>query len=587
MDDRRVDIEEALASLSREVQSLAERLRRLEQVVLPRSRDFTMASERITGAPDRLVGDEERRGSLDFSAGASLVGRVLLILGGAFFLRALTEGSVLSAGPGVILGFTYAAAWMVMCGRAARRGSSVVASAYGGAVALIAYPLLWESITHSRLPAPLVGAVALLVAFVSLAIAHHYRLAAVAWSSWTGAALLGFALLPETKAFAAITMYHVGLGVAAGLVFTRREWAAFAWVACLTADFAALITAVGLVTHERGFGAAALAAQLALAVAFLGWFGHRVLVRRENPTTLAFAQSVAVLLLGYLPAVLAIKMVSAPAAWGLGALSGVVAAVGYGAMLRLGVGEAATHRMRGYAATVSFALLLGCAQLLLGAEYGGVAVAAAVWTASRWVGAPLRLQACLAVLLAALGSGLVEAAARAFAGSLGASLPVMPMSAFLALGATALAYALTAADGAATRGLRVSRLVCLAVAVFGIGAVAVLFAVSLAAGAVPPGAGAVAAVRSMTIAAAIVALAALSRVRRFADAGMLVYPILAVGALKLLVEDFFAGSAGALFLALSSYGGALIFGSRVRSRPVAAASPVEETPAPVTSSQSA
>jgi hypothetical protein len=50
---------------------------------------------------------------------------------------------------------------------------------------------------------------------------------------------------------------------------------------------------------------------------------------------------------------------------------------------------------------------------------------------------------------------------------------------------------------------------------------------------------------------------------RFPEAAWLVYPVLVLGAVKLLAEDLPRSSAATLFVALAVYGGALIAAPRV------------------------
>jgi hypothetical protein len=70
-------------------------------------------------------------------------------------------------------------------------------------------------------------------------------------------------------------------------------------------------------------------------------------------------------------------------------------------------------------------------------------------------------------------------------------------------------------------------------------------------------------VRTGTLAATALTLAWIGRTTRLTEATWLVYPTLAAGAVKLLMEDFPKSSAAALFVALATYGGALILAPRL------------------------
>ena len=77
------------------------------------------------------------------------------------------------------------------------------------------------------------------------------------------------------------------------------------------------------------------------------------------------------------------------------------------------------------------------------------------------------------------------------------------------------------------------------------------------------GAGALATVRTTVLAAAALVLAWAGRTERFKEAGWLLYPVLAAGALKLLAEDLPQSRPATLFIALAMYGGALIVAPRL------------------------
>ncbi|HJV22186.1 MAG TPA: hypothetical protein VJ570_05795, partial [Holophagaceae bacterium] len=70
-----------------------------------------------------------------------LAGRAFLVLGGAFLIRALTEGGTLPKGLGVLLGILYATAWAVT----AFRSQGAVATLYTLLSAFLIFPLLFET----------------------------------------------------------------------------------------------------------------------------------------------------------------------------------------------------------------------------------------------------------------------------------------------------------------------------------------------------------------------------------------------------------------------------------------------------------
>jgi hypothetical protein len=76
-------------------------------------------------------------------------------------------------------------------------------------------------------------------------------------------------------------------------------------------------------------------------------------------------------------------------------------------------------------------------------------------------------------------------------------------------------------------------------------------------------AGVIATVRTSVLAAAALALAWAGRSERFRESSWLLYPVLAAGGLKLLIEDLPRSRPATLFIALALYGGALIVAPRL------------------------
>ncbi|HEU5163364.1 MAG TPA: hypothetical protein VFV54_09490, partial [Thermoanaerobaculia bacterium] len=127
------------------VTELEKAVRRLEERVaaLERAERTTLAAvvelPRLAEAPAIEPDDRESQ--------IALIGRTVLILGGAYLLRAITDMSVIPRPAGVALGLTYALVWFVMADRSAAARASLAATMYALAGVLIAFPLLFEA-TH-------------------------------------------------------------------------------------------------------------------------------------------------------------------------------------------------------------------------------------------------------------------------------------------------------------------------------------------------------------------------------------------------------------------------------------------------------
>ena len=118
----------------------------------------------------------------------ALVGRSLLILAGAFVLRALTESGTIVNGTGVFLGLVYAASWIVATALAARNGARASAGFFGVCSAVIADPLIFEATTEFGVLSA-TGATATLATMTAagLIVASRWRLPESAWVFVIGA----------------------------------------------------------------------------------------------------------------------------------------------------------------------------------------------------------------------------------------------------------------------------------------------------------------------------------------------------------------------------------------------------------------
>jgi len=145
IESRVARVEEALRSVERRMADL-ERAPRVET-----------AAEAIEESPQ-----EEPR--FDFA----LIGRSVLIVGGAYLLRALTEVGFVPQRAGVVLAFLYAMAWIAIAGRALARGRRTVALFDASTAAGIAGALIWEATTRFHVITPLNASALTAVAALAL-----------------------------------------------------------------------------------------------------------------------------------------------------------------------------------------------------------------------------------------------------------------------------------------------------------------------------------------------------------------------------------------------------------------------------------
>ncbi len=172
----------------------------------------------------------------------TLIGRSFLVLGGAFLIRALTDGRVLPGGLGVALGIAFAAAWIYFSHRAAGAGATLSAGFHGVAAAVIAYPLVLEATTRMGVMSPALAALTL-VAFTGLLLVVSWR-DRLGWLAWIGvlsclATTIG--LLGTTAARGELIAVLV---VLAGATFfwlgDDARWRGLRWAPALVLDLVVL-----------------------------------------------------------------------------------------------------------------------------------------------------------------------------------------------------------------------------------------------------------------------------------------------------------------------------------------------------------
>ena len=144
LESRVARVEEALRSVERRMASL-ERAPRTESVAEP-------------------VAESPEEPSFDFA----LIGKSVLIVGGAYLLRALTEVGIVPQRTGVVLAFLYAMAWIAVADRALARGRRTVALFDAATAALIAAALIWEATTRFHVFAPPIASALTTVAALAL-----------------------------------------------------------------------------------------------------------------------------------------------------------------------------------------------------------------------------------------------------------------------------------------------------------------------------------------------------------------------------------------------------------------------------------
>jgi hypothetical protein len=568
MGDRLADLEARLEGVARELGDIRDRLDRLESRAPGPDPD---AVHRIAVAAE--VSGEPAAPRTALLAGAvGLVGRTLMALGGAYLLRAVTETGALPPLAGIVAGLAYSGLWLLLADRAAAQGKLLSAVFHGVATAMIAYPLIWETTTRFGLLSH-AAAAALVPSLVALGLglAWRHRLSGIAWIHGLVGLATAFGLLQVTHDLVPFTVALLLIALLVELTALRDRWLGLRWPTALVLDLAVLQTVLIAVRADGpppGYpvlsSTSVIVVGLALPVLYLGSIATRTLVRSRAVRPFEVLQAAVALLIGF-GGTLGVVEFTGAATMAVGAFGLLLGAACYAVAFsfierREGIG-------RNFYVYTTFAGLLAIAGawLMLGPSARAVAWAG-LGIIGIWLGGQLRrvtlpIHGLVYLGMAAGAAGLLQGAIDGLLGDgAGPWRAVSPLG--LAIGVVAvIAYVILARS--ASPDTPWNRLlpqagVAALIALIGGGLVARALAGPLADA---PGGSADAAFLATSRTAALAGLAVVLAWagRRWArpELTWLVYPILAVGGLRLLLEDLPQGRPVTLFISFALYGGAL------------------------------
>ncbi len=579
MEDRLARVEARLESLAGAIEELSRRLAALESAARREP-----AGER-TMAPPAEAATAQAPPPAQAATLIPLLGRVFLVLSGAWLLRALTDAGTLPVIGGLFAGLAYGAVWLVLADRTGGAGRRWSAEVHGVTASLIAFPLVWEATTKFKVLSPQAAAAVLaVVAGGALVLAWRRSLAVFGWTATVAALGTAVALVASTQQIVVFAALLVALGVATVWLAYTRRWFGLSWTTAFIADVI-VAGAVALVTRTggppeayRGLSTAAVeTVALALLVGYLATFAVRTLLRHRDASVFEAAQTVAALLVGLGGAAEVTR------ATGTGGTALGIAALVTGTACYL-IAEAGAAGPVGRAVNYVFystlALVLVLAGTPLVAARGAVAF---VWCALALGAAILgcrldrlviRLHAAAYLVAAGTVSGLLAFAVRTFAA---VALPLGEEDAavWLALGTSVACYGalvILAHCAGPSWHTRLPELSGAVVAALGLGAALVLAGARL----LPrpegvPDPAELATLRTTVLAATALVLATVGRRAGRLELVWLVYPVLALGGLKLLGQDVLHGRPATLVLSFIAYGAALILAPRLLRHPSPAA----------------
>ncbi len=570
MEDRVARLESTVAFLRDQVADLEQRLAGLEGRA-GTAVDATDLSSTIHSVADL------RESTVQQWLG--LIGRTLVVLGGAYLLRALTESHVFTAQFGVALGLLYGAPWLVLGSRAGARGAHLDALCHATATALIGYPLVWEATVRFAVLTPLQSA-ALLAALTAgaLILSSTRKLHELAWVVTFGALASTLTLAIATGTWVGYTVVAIGVGVATLWLGYAHEWILLRWPAAFVANFMLFIATGRAAAH--GGARTVLLVQLLMLVGYLGSFAVRTLVIGREVIPFEVVQSAGVLSVAFGGAIYLIHATGANVV-PVGVASLALAASAY--HVAFAFVERRRHVKNFFFYTLLallFALtgIVVCFGATLGsALYAATAVTAAL-LARRYHRLTLGLHAAVYGVAAAAASGLLTNAVLALAAPPAAGWTMPSLVSLMALTSLVTVTAMPVRSPVEQWGVfvHIPRFVLVSTLVLAAAGTAAAIATILAADPRRMDVSVLATIRTAVLVAATLGVARAARVESGREASWLVYPLLVVIGLKLLFADFPQGRPQTLFAALALYGFTLIAGPRLMRRPEKPAAPIAD-----------
>jgi hypothetical protein len=568
MEDRVARLESRVASLCDRVGDLEQRLALLDErapAAIPATTDSTTQP---------AIVDIERTRLQQLLA---LTGRTLVVLGGAYLLRALTETHLLPASAGVGFGILYAVPWLLLASRSAARGAQLDAFAHALSAALIGYPLVWEATLRFNVVSPGQSAALLgLLTAGAFALSSARSLEGLAWVVALGTSISAAGLAIATGDWIAYTVLAIAVGVATLWLGYTRNWTMLRWPAAAVANIMLLILTGRAAAHGRV--SAALLVQMLMLGGYLGSFAIRTLLIGRPVIPFEVVQSIGVLAVAFGGAIALIRSTGSNVLL-VGVASLVLAAVGY----IVAFSFVARHR---HVKNFFFYAMLAQLFAIVGiALCGGQAAGSVAYTLAALVAAvqarrngrmALSLQAAVYAIAAALASGLVERATQALLLSPsidGGAISLLVQ--LLALSAVGVVTFLPVRRPVESWGIfaRILRFVSMAVLVWTAAGAVIGFSIAILPGGNQIGGSLLATIRTAALVVATLMVAEAARHPAGREAAWLVYPMLSLTGVKVFFIDFPQGHPETLFAALALYGIALIAAPRMLRRGPLADSP--------------
>jgi len=500
------------------------------------------------------------------------IGHTLLIFGGAYLLRAITDFQFVPTGIGLSMGATYALFWLFMAWRKSAVETQRITAAILGALSIVLImPLLVEATEHFKLLSGRQSALAL-AAYCTLAlgVAVLRDLRTLAWLATAGGILTGLAIMIASHAAYVVATLLILLGLATLWIAYIKDWLGLQWLGAAGAN-GVVLGLVGLGTTDQWPIEPETAALFAtfLLLTYLVSFVYRTHGKGGSVAMFEPLQALAASAIAFTAALVAAQ----DGGFGLG-LMGILSIVVGGSAYALAFSPE-TRRARGrnffYYSTLGLVYVLAGSGLMLPHVAAAIlwsllAVLMAVLS-GRTGRVALSLQCTLLLLAAGVYSGVLSTGLQALAGNPGPGWPGLLGNHIAVAVATMVCLFIPVAQQSERWGklAGLPQLIVLALSVWEVGGLIVVVAAPLlaAAGTAEPNLSVLASVRTAVLSMAAATLAISSRHWRWPEARWLAYPLLIVVAIKLFAEDFPHGQAATLFVSLAFVGSAVLLVAKV------------------------
>ncbi len=514
--------------------------------------------------------------SADFNHLLALTGRSIMILAIAFLLRFAADTKTIPPALGAALGVALGIILILLVPRAMRKNDRSGAFAYGLTAVVIAFPLIFETVATLKIIPGVVGAFFLvLVTATGLIVAWRDHLRGLAWVFTLAALALIFALLNRSGQDAVLILILLALGAVTSLLAYSRGWHLLRWAAASALGLVLLRTILlaSDAAPEAGGGLQPGSVQILCLIYMLVYlliFGWRALVKGRGVKVFDIVQSAAVVGIGF-GGIIRIARAEASGTGLIGGLALLGAVAGYTIAFTVVSSRHGRGRAFFYFATLALVFLF----------LGSLVIAHGPWLTWFWLGlglaasalgghfrrVTLRYHAAVYMAMAAVQSGLLLSALKAFLQPPDSQWPSFSTAAALSFLAATAAYAvltLTQRGRDIPFARRLPRLVLASILLAGAGYLAVMILAAVLTG-LPPAAdpARLALGRTLVVSVTAILLAWLSRRLHLSELGWLVYPVLLFGCAKLLLEDMEAGTAFTLALSFAALGGALVLSPRL------------------------